>query len=365
MKRATLLCLCVLLLLCGCKTGEENKRIKDDNGIYHKGVWVTYTELNSMLSADFKSEFSNVLQTCKAKGITDIFVHVRAFCDAYYPSKLFPMAESAKAVDFDILEFMVSSAHQKNIRFHAWLNPYRVRTADNNIDNLSKESPAYKWGSSDNLLVTESGIYLNPASYEARMLVTDGVREILKNYAVDGIHFDDYFYPLDLAEEDRNSYDKYFKEAEIPVSIENWRRGNVNALISGVYTAIKFVNKDIIFSISPAADMEKNYNSRYADITLWGESGCVDWLIPQLYFGFNYPDSSFRFDYLLDAWKSEFENRKAKLLIGLASYKIGTETPPDSEEWEKGEEIIKRQEKICQEDKDIYGHIYFSYSYIK
>ena len=365
MKRAVFLCLCILLLLGSCKTDGGKERIKDDNSVYHKGVWVTYTELNGMLSADFKKEFSELLKSCKEKGITDIFVHTRAFCDAYYPSKLFPMAESVKAVDFDILEFMVSSAHQKNIRFHAWLNPYRVRTADNNIENIKEESPAYKWGSSDNLLVTESGIYLNPASYEARILVTDGVREILNTYAVDGIHFDDYFYPLDLTEEDMSSYEKYFGEAENPVSIEDWRRGNVNALISGVYTAIKFINKDIIFSVSPAADMEKNYNSRYADITLWGESGCVDWLIPQLYFGFNYPDSNFRFDNLLSAWKKELKNSKAKLLIGLASYKIGTQTPPDKEEWAKGEEIIEAQEKICKDDKDIYGHIYFSYSYIK
>ena len=365
MKRAALLCLCVLMLLCGCDAGEGNERIKDDNNIYHKGLWITYSELGSMLSADFKSEFSDAMKVCKEKGITDIFVHVRAFCDAYYPSKLFPAADGVSSLDFDILEYMISAAHKKNIRFHAWLNPYRVRTADNNMANIKEESPAYKWGSTDNLLVTKSGIYLNPASYEARTLVTDGVREILKAYAVDGIHFDDYFYPMDLSEEDRDDYEKYFASAETPVSIEDWRRGNVNALISGVYTAIKFINKDIIFSVSPAADMEKNYNSRYADVTLWGESGCVDWLIPQLYFGFKYPDSNFRFGYLLDAWENELKDSKAKLLIGIASYKIGTEIPPDSEEWALGEEIIRQQEKICEEDKKIYGHVYFSYSYIK
>ena len=365
MKRAALLCLCVLLLFCGCNTGEGSERIKDDSNIYHKGVWVTYSELNGMLSTDFKVEFDFLLNTCRDKGITDIFVHTRSFCDAYYPSNLFPMAETVKAVNFDILEYMVSSAHKENIRFHAWINPYRVRTADNKIENLNGDSPAYKWGSSENLLITESGIYLNPASYEARLLVTDGIREILNSYAVDGIHFDDYFYPLDLTGEDSASYQKYFESAENPVSVEDWRRGNVNALISNVYTAIKFINKDIIFSISPAADMEKNYNSRYADVTLWGESGCVDWIIPQLYFGFNYPDSKFCFDNLLGAWKTELKDSKAKLLIGLASYKIGTEILPDKEEWAKGEEIIKTQEKICQEDEDIYGHIYFSYSHIK
>ncbi len=365
MKRAAIICLCILLFVCGCQENEGQERIKDDNSIYHKGVWVTYGELNGMLASDFKDEFSKVIEKCKEKGITDIFVHTRAFCDAYYPSSLFPMAESVKSAEFDILEFMVESAHQKNIRFHAWINPYRVRTADNNIQNINQESPAYKWGLSEELLVTGSGIYLNPASYKARILVTDGVREILNTYAVDGIHFDDYFYPMDLNQEDISSYQKYCASTENPVSIEDWRRGNVNALISGVYTAIKFINKDIIFSVSPAADIEKNYNCRYADVTVWGESGCVDWIIPQLYFGFNYPDSKFCFNNLLDSWKRELKSSKAKLLIGLASYKVGTQTMPDAAEWILGEEIIKAQEKICEEDEDIYGHLYFSYSYIK
>ncbi len=367
MKRAAILCLAMLLLLCGCFKKAKPQRIKDNAEEYHKGVWITYNELNSMLSADFKTEFSLALDKLKELGVTDIFVHTRAFCETYYSSRFFPLAKSVNT-DFDILEFMVSSAHGRGIRFHAWINPYRVRTADNNIDALNKESPAYKWvkeGKEENVLITGSGIYLNPASPSARLLVLDGIREILNNYAVDGIHFDDYFYPENCGENDKSSYDAYAAEALTPLNLDEWRRGNVNALISSVYTAVKFINKDIIFSISPAADIDKNYQKLYADIALWVKSGCVDWIIPQLYFGFNYPDEAYRFDNLLEGWKSYLSGSKTKILIGLANYKIGTSAKPDADEWVLGEKIIARQEQICQEDEDIYGHVFFSYSYIK
>lgn len=367
MKRAAILCLALLLLLSGCMKDSGEERIKDNIEEYHKGVWITYNELNSMLSADFKAEFSLAMDRLEEMGITDIFVHTRAFCDSYYPSEFFPLAKSVNT-DFDILEFMVSSAHSKGIRFHAWINPYRVRTADNSIEALDKSSPAYKWiseGETQNVLITGSGIYLNPSSLSARLLVLNGIREILKNYAVDGIHFDDYFYPEALGESDKASFEAYASSTLTPLNIEDWRRGNINALVSSVYTAVKFINKDIIFSISPAADIDKNYEKSYADIALWAKSGCVDWIIPQLYFGFNYPDEAFRFDNLLEEWKSYLSGSKSKILIGLANYKVGTETMPDATEWVLGEEIIERQEEICKEDEDIYGHIYFSYSYIK
>ncbi|MBQ8202696.1 MAG: family 10 glycosylhydrolase [Clostridia bacterium] len=367
MKKAIALCLILILTLCGCFGETKEQRIKD-NDEYHTGLWITYSELNNMLSGDFKVQFSEAVNTCKEKGITDIFVHTRAFCDAYYNSGLFPKATAAQNIDFDALEFMVQAAHGQGIRLHAWINPYRVRTSDNNIEALNKESPAYKWiseGKGNNVLICESGIYLNPASYEARLLTLEGIREILNNYAVDGIHFDDYFYPENCGEADKADYETYTAATPTPLNIEEWRRGNVNALISGAYTAVKFINKDIIFSVSPAADIDKNYEKFYADIALWAESGCVDWVIPQLYFGFNYPDQNFCFDNLLEKWKKYLGKSEAKILIGLANYKIGTEALPDATEWVLGEEIIARQEQICKEDASIHGHCYFSYSYIK
>ncbi len=354
-----------LLLLVGCSPAETTN--VSDKQDHITGVWLSYSELDGMLRGDFKAEFNMAVQNCKTRGITDMFVHARPFCDSYYPSQYFPLRESAAMQEFDVFEYMISLCHQNGIKFHAWINPYRVRTADQSIDALSDSSPAKIWlkdqsADNDANVSFADGIYLSPDSSEVRQLVIDGIREIIANYSVDGIHFDDYFYPTQDEAFDEQGYSSYCAETQKPLSLSDWRRANVNALISGAYTAIKFKNKDIIFSVSPSASVQENYDRHYADVVAWLNSNCIDYIIPQLYFGFDYPDSNFKFDSLLSDWKACVVGREAKLLIGLATYKIGTQNEPDKTEWSNGKEVIKRQTEICRKSNEIYGHIYFSYT---
>ena len=267
----------VLLMLTGCSSLEKSDSTYKTNtaDTYISGVWISYSELDTLFGTnDFKNQFNAVISNCKSRGITDVFVHVRAFCDSIYESKYFPMRETVKQYDYDVLEYMINVCHQENIKFHAWINPYRVRTADSEIAELPAESPARRWTkdqdtSNDINVALSDGIYLNPASSEVRQLVTDGIREIISNYDVDGIHFDDYFYPTQAPEFDGESYADYCEETQKPLSLADWRRANVNALISGCFTAIKFTDADIIFSISPAASIADNYDKCYADVSLW------------------------------------------------------------------------------------------------
>lgn len=364
MKR--LLCVMLtLMLLVGCS--DVRTKAPKDTQDYITGVWVSYSELDTMLQKDFKAEFDTAVRNCLSRGVIDMFVHVRPFCDSYYQSQLFPLRASVAAHDFDVLEYMINTCHKNGIKFHAWLNPYRVRTVDSDISALPENNPAKQWltdntADNDTNVSLVEGIYLNPASSDVRQLIIDGIREIIENYAVDGIHFDDYFYPTTEAAFDEKSYTEYCNKTQKPMSLGQWRRANVNALISGVYTAIKFKDKDIIFSVSPSASIDENYNKHYADITAWCESNCVDYVIPQLYFGFEYPDNNFKFDNLLDEWKSKVNGTNVKLLIGLATYKINTQSEPDRAEWANGTEVINRQISICKDAEDIAGHIYFSYS---
>ena len=360
----------ILIMLAGCSPVEKENSVTagQSSDSYVTGVWISYAELGGMLAGgNFKNNFEKAIANCKSRGITDVFVHTRAFCDSVYNSKYFPLRDSAREYDFDILEYMISKCHENQIKFHAWLNPYRVRTADSDVQSLSTESPARIWLEdsdtlNDNNVCISDGIYLNPASSEARRLVIDGIREIANNYDIDGIHFDDYFYPTQSEEFDAASYAEYCADNQNPISLDEWRRANVNALISGSYTAVKFINSDIIFSISPSASIEENYDRYYADIQLWVESGCVDYIIPQLYFGFDYPDRNYCFDNLLKIWQKITDDTETKLLIGLASYKIKTQNEPDKQEWANGAEVISRQVQICQKSSDISGHIFFSYS---
>ena len=126
---------------------------------------------------------------------------------------------------------------------------------------------------------------------------------------------------------------------------------------------MKFYGKDIVFSVSPMASIQKNYNELYADVEAWVESGCIDCIIPQLYFGFDYPDKQFCFDNLLDEWlRLVSENKQVKLKIGLAPYKIGTDAEADREEWNSSEDIIARQAEKCYKNGNVAGYVLFSYS---
>lgn len=370
--------ICLLLsctLLAGCSYSnnesvpQQGKELPYEN-ISSSGVWLSFSEINSMLKSElgFKAEFTKVLENCKSLKIGEIYVHIRAYCDSLYKSEYFPLVKAAEGIDYDVFEYIVSACHAAGIKVHAWINPYRVLTSSSDKEALDPESPAYKYLSDENTendknVIFYNGIYLNPAEYDVKELVINGIREVLNKYDVDGIHFDDYFYPTTDPEFDAVSYEKYKAETENPLSLSDWRRANVNALISGCYTAVKFHGKDIIFSVSPMASIDKNYNELYADVKAWVKSACVDCIIPQLYFGFNYPDKQFCFDNLLDEWLSLVsENNQVELKIGLAPYKIGTDAEADREEWNGSEDIIARQAEKCYKNGDVAGYVLFSYS---
>lgn len=363
----TILSFVIMLSGCGTMPKDSAERIRNESAEI-RGIWVSYSEVNTLLkNGKLKKNFAKLLQDGKTLGVTDLFLHVRAFCDAIYPSDYFPMTESAAAYDYDILSYMVSAAHRKNIRIHGWLNPYRVRTGDAEIEKLPEKSPARVFLSdqdpeNDGAVCFCNGIYLNPASSAARQLILNGIRELLTRYDLDGIHLDDYFYPTTAEDFDAAAYNDYVSGCETPLSLADWRCANVNALVSGCYTAVKFSGHDRIFSISPAASITKNREDLYADAEAWCESGCVDWLIPQLYFGFHYPLEEYRFETLLKAWQNLTAKTSAKLLIGLAPYKIGAEAEADRPEWTDGsDDLLARQVTALRQEKAA-GFVFFSYS---
>lgn len=375
MKRAIVFLLAFILLLTGC-SAENNGSVPQKNEVLPyentstSGVWLSFSEINAMLKSEagFKAEFDKVVENCTALKIGEIYIHIRAFCDSLFKSDYFPLTNAVKSIDYDVFEYIISACHNAGIRAHAWINPYRVLTSSSDKENLDPESPAYKWLSdedteNDKNICFFNGIYLNPAEQSVRELVINGIREVLCKYEVDGIHFDDYFYPTTDPEFDSVSYEKYKSKTENPLSLSDWRRANVNALISGCYTAVKFYGKDIVFSVSPAASIENNYNELYADVEAWVESGSVDCIIPQLYFGFDYPDKQYCFENLLKDWiKLSKKNTKVELKIGLAPYKIGTDAKDDSKEWNTAEDIIAKQAEICYKNSSVAGYVLFSYT---
>ena len=337
------------------------------NGL--KGAWISYLEfLNMDFSSreSFKSDIQQVFYNCKNIGLNTVIVHVRPFGDALYRSSFFPFSHIMTGVQgkdpgFDPLLIMVEEAHRAGLRIEAWINPYRVKLG-NAPGELSYDNPRQ----SEELLINMDGdLYYNPALPRVRDLVTDGVLEIVNNYQVDGIHFDDYFYPTTDKEIDEDYYRAYSGN----LSQDDWRRENVNLLVRQVYAAVKGAKPAMIFGISPQGNNDNNYDSQYSDVKLWmSESGYVDYIMPQLYWGFNYetPSGSDRYAFgnISREWAAYPRDKNVKLYIGIAAYRIGdgdgSASEKSDEEWNSGENL-SRMIAVVKDSKKMDGYCIYRY----
>ena len=342
-----------------------------------RGMWVTYFELGNMFDAPegFRAAWDDLLEKSVGMGINALFVHVHSHCDAYYPSDLFPWSKyctgivGTQGVDpgFDPLDYMVTAAHQKGIAFHAWINPYRVLFDSQDLTLLSDDNPAKIWltdSDPDNDTYVRSageGLYLNPAVQEVQALVAAGVREIVSRYPVDGIHFDDYFYPTEDEGFDEKEYAAYRAAVwDDPLPLDDWRRANVTAMIARSCEAVHNTRPGCVFGIGPMAGIEGNYSKVFADVGGWVETGVVDYLMPQLYFGFDFGIEAYRFDTLLARWRDLTRGSKVALYVGLGAYRIGTDEA-GHEEWTEHHDVLARQIDRGRQ-AGCAGYCFYSYS---
>ncbi len=335
---------------------SSNVEDKKQSKKLFKGLWISCYEyeLVGKTEKQAKKILLEKMELAAKQGYTAVFCHVRANADAFYPSKYFPFAtqitgKAGKNPGYDPLKIMIEAARKYSLEFHAWINPYRVNNASPDPNKLAENHIAKTWLSdgSNRAVVFGDGIYFNPASVDVQKLILDGIREILDNYSVDGIHFDDYFYPENITEEfDLKHYEEYLNTTEKPLSLADFRRANVNALVSAVYNLCR--SKNTIFGISPSGLMSldnshKTYNLLYADVALWmRDEGYIDYILPQIYYGYNHPTQTAQYAYLLDIWANLPRHKNLKLYIGLAAYKMNQECT-DKAEWHIETDILARQ----------------------
>ncbi len=363
-------------------SGENSKDLPSDNktsstpspsnqnGDYSdemRGIWISYGELSTAFSGNFHSEISKMFDNIQKLGLNTVFVHARPFCDAFYPSELFPWSAyisgtQGVAPNFDPFQYMVDEAHKRELEFHAWINPYRISYKTEDPNTLADSSYVKKYMIAfpdSRFAVAESGgLYLNPANSDANRLIVDGVKEILDKYDVDGIHFDDYFYPTTKQSFDSADYAEYTASASSPLSLADWRRENVNDMLRSVYKTVKSYGKDIAFGVSPAGNYKTNYSDLYADAGAWAKGGYVDYLIPQMYFGFNHSIDFVKYDDLARYW-SQYSD-KVTMYAGLGAYKIGAGSDGEKADWASGN-LLQRQ-IICAREYDYEGFVIFSYT---
>lgn len=300
------------------------------------GAWVSYLDLNicsrENTEQKFIKTFENILSTAEAHKINTLIVHVRPYSDALYKSDFFPWSHLLTGIQgenpgFDPLEYMVKSCHKKNIKFHAWVNPLRIQ-ANGSPKNLSANNPCHNQPES-HLIKTSIGTYYDPFYKETRDLITSGIEEIVKNYDVDAIHFDDYFYPEDY---------------EIPEKeYSSSKKESVNLLISEVNQKIKSINPNVEFGISPPGNIKKCQKIG-ADPKTWLEKKYVDYICPQLYWSIDCPQMPF--EKAANEWKKISENTSQKIYAGLALYKIGTDL--DEKTWNSSGTILSQEFKIIK-----------------
>lgn len=365
MKRVLSLVI-LLVFLCGCTTQstpdpQQQEPIQAKQTI--KGVWIFYDELKNLgklNSEEFEIEINKMFDNCVKYGLNSVFVQIRPFADSFYPSEIFPWSKyltgkQGIGVDYDPLKIMIEAAHQRELSFHAWLNPFRI-SHKNDFNELSNDHPAHKMKDTSAVYSAENGIYFNPANLDSQKLILDGIKEIVRNYNVDGIHIDDYFYPSTDKNIDKFEYNEY-KDNDGKLSLSKWRIEIINAFVSGMFNCVKGINPDVLVSISPAGNINNNYKELYADVKLWAsEKGYCDIIIPQLYFG--YENFILPFEKALNQWCEITDPSKVDLIIGLGAYKAEN---PQSEEWENLSVLIKQAEQAIN-NEIANGYCLFSYS---
>lgn len=356
----------------GFTTASEKSEIR--------AVWISFSELSMKSSQDksekaFTAKVSAMLSDIAKAGYNTVFVHVRPNSDAFYDSGIFPPTEylSGKqgvSPGYDALKIICSLAKEPKLSVHAWINPFRISTGTD-PKALAQANPAtgiLNDDSSSNdtwICTTDSGMYYNPAVEELQALIIDGAREIVQNYNVAGIHIDDYFYPTTSENFDKAQYSEY-RSGGGKLELADWRRANIDAFVSGMYRAVKAVDSNLIFSISPAGDISLNRNQYYADVESWcSHEGYCDIIIPQLYYGFSH--ESHPFEDVCRKWCGIATCPEVKVLYGLAPYKCGTEDKfagTGSSEWLDNSDILSRQLSFVRQQSRYDGFAMFSSSYL-
>jgi len=319
------------------------------------------------LQADFRSQLYRLRQA----GINTLFVQVRPAGDALYLSAHAPWSEwltgqqgKAPTSNFDPLTFMVDEAHAQGLELHAWVNPYRVamKLDSTNFDRLHLFHRHRDW-----IHTYGTRRYLDPGLPEVRAHLGEVIDELVANYDLDGIHFDDYFYPYPIPGQvfpDSNTYRSYGGSLQLA----DWRRNNVNQFVAETHRRIKAAKPWVQFGISPFGVWRNqandpngsatragatSYDDLYGDALAWARSGTVDYLLPQLYWSMDYPPAAHR---ILADWWTANTPTKVDLYIGHSAYKVGNNA---DEAWNDPSEI-SRQIAYGRSSSAISGSVFFS-----
>lgn len=349
-----------------------------------RGVWIaTVDNINwpskpGLSVEEQKKEYIDILDEIKALNMNAIIMQVRPTADRFYskpssePWSKYITGESGKYPGYDPLAFFIEEAHKRNLEFHAWFNPYRITLKKGEeIPNghIAKKNPDWviKYGGK---------YYYDPGNPAAREFTEKVIVDVVKNYDIDGVHMDDYFYPYPVLDNKRKEVpfndDKTFNKYGKGTKRDDWRRENTNKFVKELSHKIKKEKPYVKFGISPFGvwrnnDKDptgsntragaENYDTLYADTRVWIKNNWIDYIVPQIYWDFNLKAAPY--GVLVDWWINEVKGSNVNLYVGHAAYKLnGTKA------WRNENELIN-QVKYNRKTGKVQGSVYFGFDKIQ
>jgi uncharacterized lipoprotein YddW (UPF0748 family) len=341
-----------------------------------RGVWVAsvvnidWPSQKNLSVEQQKAEFRRLAQSHRSRGLNALVVQIRPAADAFYASPYEPWSEwltgtqgKAPSPYYDPLEFIIAETHALGMEFHAWINPYRA-VQNTGVQKIAASHISVKkpdW-------IVPYGIkkVLNPGIPEVRAYIVKVVMDIVRRYDVDGIHFDDYFYPYPEPNRRFNDDAAFKKYGSGFANRDEWRRDNINQFIKTLSDSINATKPWVSFGISPfgvwrnkskdplGSDTRAGiatYDDLYADVLLWMKEGWIDYVAPQLYWDTEFSIASY--NTLLPWWAQHSYGRH--LYIGQATYRVDS----NNGGWKNMDQLLI-QKRMNRELPQVRGSIFYS-----
>lgn len=320
---------------------------------------------------DFTALTARILDNIKALGFNTVFLQVRPNGDSVYPSDVYPASKYVTGTYggellYDPVEILVTQARERELSIHAWINPMRCMKTEE-LEQISDAYRIRRWYDDPErngtyLVQHGSYWYLNPAYEAVRQLILDGAAELLAAYDFDGLHMDDYFYPTTDAVFDQAAYETLGSGR----TLEEFRRENLNILVSGLYARTKASGTGKLFGISPAGNIHTVYNSQYADVYTWCSApGYIDYICPQVYFGLEHQTCDFVS--VCNTWQSIVTEDEVGLIIGMTFEKALSQEDKyagtGKNEWKEHQDVLKRCLEYTAQLPQCRGISVFSYQH--
>jgi uncharacterized lipoprotein YddW (UPF0748 family) len=301
-----------------------------------------------------------------------VILQVRPTADAFWPSKVEPWSQYLTGTQggdpgYDPLAFAVTEAHKRNLELHAWFNPYRLSMGT----DLNALIPTHPARLHPDWVVSYGGkLYYNPGIPAARKLVEDAIMDAVSRYDIDGVHFDDYFYPYPVAGQTFDDAATYAQYGAGFSNLQDWRRNNIDLLIHELSQKMHAIKPWIKFGISPfavwrnkATDPEgtdttagvQTYDDLAADTRKWVREEWIDYIVPQVYWAGGFAPADY--NKIVPWWADQVRGTHVHLYIGEATYKVGTST--QSPDWSDPAELSDHL-AFDSAIPEVKGNIYFS-----